>query len=220
MTYLSKAFPDFFKQLSANNSKEWFDANRKVYEAEVKKPFTALVEEMITRIGNEEPDMDTKAGDVIMRINNDIRFSKDKTPYKTHMAANISRFGKKDKAYPGFFFQLSQEGAAVYGGVYMAEPAIIDKIRKEIAKDLKGFAGAYKDKLFKEVYGTLLGEQQKRLPEEYKALSGSEPLIANKQWYYTAKIQAAVVTSPELADQLFAHYRAGRKVNEFLRRAF
>jgi uncharacterized protein (TIGR02453 family) len=105
MSYFNPAFIKFFKDLSQHNTTEWFNEHRKVYEKEVKKPFAEFVDEMIKRINKYEPEINIKASDAIMRINKDIRFSKDKTPYNTYVAANISAYGKKDKSYPGFYFQ-------------------------------------------------------------------------------------------------------------------
>ena len=95
MPYFSPAFGSFFTGLSANNNKEWFDANRKTYEAEVKKPFAAFVEEMILRMSKHEPEIGIKPTDAISRINKDIRFSKDKTPYNTHVSAKYLQVWKE-----------------------------------------------------------------------------------------------------------------------------
>ncbi len=102
MNFFNPTFIKFFKDLSSNNSSEWFNENRKIYENEVKKPFALFVETMIGRIKKHEPETKIEPADAIMWINKDIRFSKDKTPYNTHVAANISMMGKKDKSYPGF----------------------------------------------------------------------------------------------------------------------
>lgn len=220
MNYFNPAFLKFFKELSANNTKEWFDANRKTYEAEVKKPFATFVEEMIKRIGKHEPGMDIKPADAIARINKDIRFSKDKTPYNTHMAANISKYGKKDKAYPGFFFRLAPDNVEIFGGVYMAESPVLEQLRRLIAKNTAGFKSAYTDKKFKAAFNSLLGEQQKRLPEEFKETFAKEPLIANKQFYYTASLKPGLIMSADLPDRLMEYYEAAKPLNEFLRRAF
>ena len=106
MIYITKEFFTFFNGLQKNNTTEWFNDNRKAYEQHVKKPFSLLIDEMIRRISKHEPDVKITASDAIMRINKDIRFSKDKTPYNTHVSANISKYGKKNKAYPGFYLQL------------------------------------------------------------------------------------------------------------------
>src|SRR5688500_10433856 len=143
MSYFNSSFLKFFKELSKNNATEWFNENRKTYENEVKKPFSDFVEEMIKRIQKYEPEVQIKASDAIMRINKDIRFSKDKTPYNTYVAANISAYGKKDKSYPGFYFQLSPTGIHIYGGVYMVENDVLQQIRSYIAGHQKEFKSAY-----------------------------------------------------------------------------
>jgi uncharacterized protein (TIGR02453 family) len=219
MAAFSNNFVKFFKDLSKNNSSEWFNENRKVYETEVKKPFATFVDEMINRIRKHEPLVKIKAGDAIMRINKDIRFSKDKTPYNTHVAANISTFGKKDKSYPGFYFQLSSDGIKVIGGAYVLEPPTLQKVRTYISKNQKEFAAAYSQKDFKDKYGKLQGEQSKRLPPEFVEAAKKEPLVANKQFYYSADIKPALITSDKLADTLMEFYVAGKKMNEFLQKA-
>lgn len=220
MSYFNTSFLKFFKELSKNNTTEWFNENRKTYEKEVKKPFSDFVEEMINRIQKYEPEVQIKPSDAIMRINKDIRFSKDKTPYNTHVAANISAYGKKDKSYPGFYFQLSPEGIMIYGGAYIVENTTLQNIRNHIADNLKGFSTAYNDKVFKANFGKIQGEQNKRIPTEFQAVSEKEPLIANKQFYYSASLKSDIITSDELPDKLMEYYHAGKKVNDFLKLAW
>lgn len=220
MSYFSPAFLKFFTELKQNNSKEWFDENRKTYENEVKKPFATFVNEMIARIQAHDPEVRIKASDAIMRINNDIRFKKDKTLYKTHVAANISRFGKKDKGYPGLFFQLSPSGVGVYGGVYRVDSDTLQNIRSFIAQKPKAFAKAYNHPDFIKTFGTILGEKNKRIPPEFRPLLDKEPLIANKQFYYATSLKPDVITSSSLPDEIMKCYLAGKPVYEFLKAAW
>jgi uncharacterized protein (TIGR02453 family) len=220
MPHFTPAFLNFFKDLAKNNTTEWFNANRKTYEKEVKKPFADFVEDMILRIHEQEPEVRIKPSDAIMRINKDIRFSKDKTPYNTHVAANISQFGKKDKSYPGFYFQLSPEGVAIYGGAYMIENDKLEKIRSHIATHLKEFSALYSDPRFKEKFGAIQGEQNKRIPPAFQDAHAKEPLIANKQFYYSASLKPAIIGSDELPEKLMEYYAAGKKVNDFLKEAW
>jgi uncharacterized protein (TIGR02453 family) len=219
MIYFNSGFIEFFKQLSINNTTQWFNENRKTYEQEVKKPFASFVEEMINRIRKYEPEIKIKPSDAIMRINKDIRFSKGKTPYNTHVAANISVFGKKDKSYPGFYFQLSHDKSMMYGGVYMLDPPTLQKARNYIAQNLEDFSSAYNDENFKEKFGEIQGEKHKRVPEEFQNIAPKEPLIANKQFYYMAEMKPDILTKPELPDKLIEYYLAGKKLNDFLKRA-
>lgn len=219
MAYFSLDFVKFFKELSKNNNKEWFDKNRKTYEKAVKKPFAAFVGEMIERIRHYEPEVKIEPKDAIFRINKDIRFSKDKTPYKTNVSANISEYGRKNKAYPGFYFQLSHDKIMLVGGAYMIETLLLQQIRSYIARNLKDFAAIYNDKNFKEKYGSILGEQHKRLPDEFKSVTDKEPLIANKQFYYSSELKPTLITQDDLPDKLMEYYVAGKKLNDFLRTA-
>ena len=220
MSYFNPTFLQFFKELSKSNNTTWFNENREIYENEVKKPFSNLVEEMIKRIQQHEPDVRIKAVDAIMRINKDIRFSKDKTPYNTHVSANISVYGKKNKSYPGFYFKLSPEEIIIYGGAYIPKNKILQNIRNYIFDNLEDFSTAYNDNLFKEKFGSIQGEQNKRIPTEFQTISEKEPLIANKQFYYAASLQSDIITSDKLPDTLMEYYLAGKKVNDFLKLAW
>ncbi len=219
MSYFNPSYLQFFMDLAANNNSVWFNEHRKTYEKEVKVPFTKFVELMINRIREHEPEINIKTGEAIMRINNDIRFSKDKTPYKLHMCANISRFGKKNLGYPGFFFQLSPENITLYGGVYMVESPVLLKIRQYIAGNLNAVREACSHPEFKSKFGAIQGEQNKRLAPEFQSLVTQEPLMANKQFYYGATLPPENILSPELPDMLMAYYHAGQPVNKFFQEA-
>lgn len=219
MGYFKPSFSKFLKELAKTNTTEWFNENRKTYESEVKKPFAALVEELIHRIQKHEPEVKIKSADAIMRINKDIRFSKDKTPYNTHVSAIISVTGKKDKSYPGLYFQLSPEGIEIYGGAYVIETPTLQTMRTYIDSHLKDFSAAYNHKEFKAKFGTLHGEQHKRIPPEFQSAFEKEPLMANKQFYFKATLKPGMITSEDLPDVIMAYYLAGKPVNDFLKKA-
>src|SRR5690606_5315255 len=125
-----------------------------------------------------------------------------------------------DKSYPGFYFQLSPEGIMIYGGAYMIENTTLQNIRNYIADNLKGFSTAYNDKAFKEKFGKIQGEQNKRIPTELQTVADKEPLIANKQFYYSTSLKSDIITSDKLPDKLMEYYFAGKKVNDFLKLAW
>ena len=110
MTYFTKEFNSFFADLAKNNKTEWFHANKKRYEEFVKVPFEEFVAEMISRMQKEDPEINILPKEAIFRINRDLRFSKDKKPYKEWVSAVISKFGKKDKSYPGIYFHIGTKG--------------------------------------------------------------------------------------------------------------
>ena len=213
-------FFQFFKQLEKNNSKEWFDAHRKDYERNVKEPFHDFVSKMIEGIRVFEPDLQMSAKDAIFRINRDIRFSTDKSPYKTHMGAHITRFGKSEVGRPGFYFEIDARGGACGGGCYQPDKDSISLIRDLIMHENKDLHKILKTKTFKDHFGDLQGEKNKILPAEYKEAAKSEPLLFNKQFFYWATLDKQLFTSPNAVKELIAYYKAARPMQEYLSRAF
>ena len=219
MAWFTSDFNQFFKDLAKNNNKEWFDANRKRYEAGVKKPFEAFVTEAIKRIGKHDKSVSIEAKEAIFRINKDIRFSKDKTPYKLEASAIISPAGRKDHNTPGIYFAFGPENVKFYGGCYSPEKEQILAIREAIMKDGKGFRKVIDAKAFTTLFGTVQGEANKVLPPEFKAAAVKEPLIANKQFYVGAEKPAKLVTDPKLMDALMDHWLAMCPFNVWLAKA-
>ena len=216
MAWFTADFNTFFKDLAKNNNKDWFDANRKRYEASVKEPFAAFVGEAIKRIGKHDKAIKLEPKEAIFRINKDIRFSKDKTPYKLETSAIISPAGRKDHSVPGIYFAFGPEAVKFYGGCYQPEKDQLIRIREAIVRDGKGFRKAIEGKPFKTLFGTVQGEVNKVLPPEFKAAATKEPLIANKQFYAGAEKPAKLVTDPKLMDHLMDHYLAMCPLNVWL----
>lgn len=217
MAWFTTDFNAFFKDLAKNNNKEWFDANRKRYEAIVKQPFEAFVSEAIKRIAKHDKAVRISPKEAIFRINKDIRFSKDKTPYKLEASAIISPAGRKDHATPGIYFAFGPESLKFYGGAYQPEKDQLQRIRTAILRDGKGFRKAIEGKNFKTLFPDgVQGEANKVLPPEFKAAAAKEPLIANKQFYVGAELPAKQVTDPKLMDVLMDHYLAMCPFNAWL----
>jgi uncharacterized protein (TIGR02453 family) len=219
MAHLDEGFLAFLRELSENNRSDWFDENRKRYERDVKRPFAALVGEMIERIAAEEPAVRIAPGEAIFRINRDTRFSKDKSPYNAHVAANISPFGRKSKEYPGFYFQFTPEKAMIVGGAYAPGPESLLRIRNKIAERPEELERAGSAQEFVRLFGQIEGERAKRLPPELARAAESNPLVANKQFYFMAELPGKFALREDLVDVLMDYYRAGRPVNEFLQEA-
>lgn len=217
---ISKEFFTFFTGLKKNNSKEWFDAHRSEYERFVKEPFRELVQALIEKVRTVDPLIQMQAKDAIFRINRDIRFSKDKAPYKTNMGAVISRRGRQALGYPGFYFELRSDGGAVGGGAYMPDKESLASIRDLIMHEGTELQKLLKAKAFRERFGELKGEKNKVLPAEFKQAALKEPLIANKQFYYWAELSKKDVANGDIVGLLFEHYKAAKPIDDFLSRAF
>ena len=101
MQYFTQDYLDFFTELHQNDHKEWFHSQKKRYEISVKAPFERFIGDLIDRTQEHDPALQITAKECILRINRDIRFSKDKTPYNLHRRAFVSQGGRKDKSIPG-----------------------------------------------------------------------------------------------------------------------
>lgn len=219
MAWFTPDFNKFFKDLARNNRKEWFDDNRERYETSVKKPFENFVAEAIARIAKHDKTAAITAKDAIFRINKDIRFSKDKTPYKLEASAIISPAGRKDHSVPGIYFAFGPEAVKFYGGCYQPEKEQLLAIRQAIMKDGKGFRKAISGKPFMTLFKHVQGEANKVLPPEFKAHAAKEPLIANKQFYVGAELPAKLVSDSELMETLMDHWLAMCPFNQWLAKA-
>ena len=118
MKYFDRDFINFFSELEKNNNKEWFDGNRKRYEKSVKEPFKLFVDGLVVQLQELYPDVDLTGKASVMRINRDIRFSADKTPYKIHMSAMILPYGRKEEMMPGMYVQANHVDVRVYSGAH------------------------------------------------------------------------------------------------------
>jgi uncharacterized protein (TIGR02453 family) len=162
----------FLKDLKKNNNKPWFDANRKRYE-EAKKDFENFIQQVIDALGKKDKTIaGIKAKDCLFRINRDIRFSKDKSPYKTNFGASINKGGKKAFSTAGYYFHLEPGQCFVGGGMYQPEPDVLKKVRQEIDYNFKAFNKIIGAKKFKALYGDLDKSAEftlSRVPKGYES---------------------------------------------------
>ena len=152
MQYFTNKFFKFFDELQKNNNKEWFEKNRAVYETEVKQPFRKLVEDLTENLAKDYPETNRNASKAIFRINRDIRFSKDKSPYKLNVGASFNKTGTKDFETPGFYVGIGADEIGVGGGKYFCSKEDVAKIRQEIYYNHDKFKKILTAKSFKEKY--------------------------------------------------------------------
>lgn len=216
MVYFSNDYLDFFKELAANNHKDWFDANRKRYETVVRDPFKQFISELINVMAKNDPDLNLEPKDAIFRINRDIRFSKDKTPYKLNNSAIISKKGRKDKNYPGIYLEFGPERLAFYGGFYMPDSKLTQKIRTYFSSHAKEFKSLLSDPGFTSSFGEIQGEKSKRIPKEFHKAAISQPLLWNKQWYYYKHESPEIICGDHLMEVILELEAKSRPMKEFL----
>lgn len=214
---LQENFRTFLKELAQNNQREWFHANKKRYEQEMKNPFKGLVQALITKMQTSfAPDIQILPKDAIFRINRDIRFSKDKTPYKTHASAIISKMGRKGKDYPGYYLHIDIGSLMMGGGAYFLDKTALQKVRQHIQLHPQEFRAIIEDKNFVEKYGEIKGDKNKRLPKEFKEAVKNEPLLANKQFYFMAELPPTEIHRADFVDFALDYYQTGKPLNDFL----
>lgn len=219
MNPITKEFNKFFIELAANNHKDWFDENRKRYENYIKKPFEEFVGLLIDELQKLDKNLNPKPKDCIFRINRDIRFSKDKTPYKMNRSAAINKGGRKDMSPSGIYVHLGPEHIRVYRGLFMIKTPEINKVRAYMKENMSLLKKCYSDKKFKQCFNEVRGEESKRVPKEFKEAAEKEPLILKKQWYYFKEMSPDLVTDPALISKIMDCYKAGNPMSNYLTKA-
>lgn len=218
--YFSTEFVDFFKGLAANNSKEYFDDNRSTYHKYVKDPWYNFIEQTVERLSKTEPEIaHLQTKDAVFRINRDIRFSKDKTPYKLHLSAILSPEGRKNMRLPGMYLQLGIGESWMGGGMYAPDKNDIQAIRTALFNHPKKFNEIVIEKSFVKHFGEVKGEKNKIIPKEFKAAAATNPYLFNKQWYYMKEFEDGekLILSSDLLDQVEDHFISGKPFNDFFK---
>ena len=214
--YFTEAYLHFFMDLAANNHKDWFDQNRSSYQTEVKAAMEVFVGDLIATLKKDADLGDLKASDCIFRINKDIRFSKDKTPYKLQMSALIVKGGRKQMYDPGLYIELGPEFLNIYSGFYMPEKDQLLKIREKIAANPASFEKIINAKAFKASFGEVRGEKSKILPKELKEVAKLHELIYNKQFYLVHQVDAEKILDSDLLSYVVNHFKSAAEFNRFL----
>ena len=221
MSYFTKEFVSFFKELAKNNNKEWFHAHKKEYEEYVKKPFYTFIQDLINAMKEGDPEMELEVKNAVFRINRDIRFSKDKSPYKNFVAAAVSRGGRKDMQYPGIYVHLEPGNFMIAGGCFMPDKNNLQKLRQYIVDHQSEIEVALADKKFIKTFGGLAeGERNKILPAPFKEHGKEIPLLYNKQYYFfTTEKDESIFQHKNLVKHVMKHYEAGKVWSEVIKKA-
>jgi uncharacterized protein (TIGR02453 family) len=211
----------FLKQLSKNNNKPWFDEHRADYEG-ARADFAAFIQKVIDQHGKKDPGIrNLVAKDCMFRINRDVRFSKNKAPYKTNMGASINKSGKKAEHSAGYYFHLEPGASFVGGGIWMPPADTLKKIRQEIDYNLKEFTGIIKARAFKSVYGELDSSPEfklSRVPRGYDPENPAAEFLKYKSYLATMPLSDADLGSKTLLAKVGKAFEALQPLIEFLNR--
>src|SRR5213595_637315 len=153
------AFPDqglqFLHSLKRNNNRDWFHSHKSIYEQYVKQPMTELIAALAQEFQKFAPEMLASPKVSAYRIYRDTRFSKDKSPYKAHVAAVFPRSGLGKHEGAGFYLHISPEELLVGGGLYMPLPEELNAVREKIAGDAASFAKIVGNRQFRTLFGSV-----------------------------------------------------------------
>lgn len=216
MSWFTADATAFFAELAENNNKEWFEANKKRYEASVKNPMEAFAAEMIPRMQMLNPSITVGPKQAVFRIYRDTRFSKDKAPYKENAGMVIAPGGRHEPGAAGLYFHFDAGRFAIASGLYFVDPAQLTKVRRHIMENTAELHRLLAEPEFVKYFKELVGDKNKVMPPEFKEAAKEEPLIANKQFFYWAEYPVSELLREDLPDFVMAHMLACQDLNLFL----
>jgi uncharacterized protein (TIGR02453 family) len=213
-----KEMTTFFRSLKRNNRREWFQPRKHVFEQHIKEPMIELVTALNRDFAKFAPEYVTDPKKAVFRIYRDTRFSADKTPYKTHIAASFARRGGERLAAGGFYFSVSHDQIEVAGGIYHPEPETMLVVRNHIAEHHQDLRRLLADRKVRRLLGDLQGDALTRAPKGFDPAHPAINLIKMKDWILDTTLDPSLGTSPRLYKELADRFRAMTPLIEFLNR--
>ena len=222
---MAKGFPgfpaemvQFFRSLKRNNRREWFQPRKHLYEQHVKEPMQELVNLLNAELVKFAPDYVTDPKKAVFRIYRDTRFSADKTPYKTHVAASFWRRGSDHTGAGGFYFSVSDEQIEVAGGIWHPAPATMLRVRTHIADTHPELKRLLASKKTRKLVGGLQGAELTRAPKGFDPAHPAIELIKMKDWVMDVSLDPKLATTPNLQNENADRFRAMAPVIAYLNR--
>ncbi len=205
----------FLQELAENNNRDWFNDNRKWYE-ESRDKIIFLTDVLINEIAKFDPEVaGTNAKDCVFRIFRDVRFSKNKDPYKTNFGSFISKGGRKS-IYPGYYIHIEPNQSFLGGGVYMPEAETLRSIRNYMAENATEFLEIINDPEFRatfpEMYDHKLKTAPKGFPKDHKFIE----LLKYKSFVFSTRIENKKITDENFIFYTVQIFNQLRHANVFL----
>jgi uncharacterized protein (TIGR02453 family) len=209
----------FLQKLAKNNNKVWFDAHREEYQ-QAKKDFEDFTEALISQMKNFDPSLhDVHAKDCVFRIFKDVRFAKDKVPYKANFAAAISKNGRKFSG-AGYYIHIEPNGKSMLGGgMYMPEAPQLKALRQEIDYNFKEFKGLLGAAAFKKHFKGVEGEKLKKPPQGFDAENPAIEYLKMKSLIVMKPLDDATLSEKAFLKNCVAAFSAMKPFMDFLNRA-
>jgi uncharacterized protein (TIGR02453 family) len=206
----------FLRNLTRHNDREWFTPRKAVFEAELKEPMLAIIRKVTDAMAGFAPGFVRPAEKCLFRIYRDTRFSADKKPYKTHVAAWWAHQGLEKTSGAGFYFHISAKEVVIAAGAYMPEKDQLAAIRHWLVDHHAEFRKLLRKpavrKAFSEFEGNALTRPPKGFPKEHPALD----LIQCRQWGLSATLPAAAALDSGFAATLTRYFKLAAPVVDAL----
>lgn len=216
---LQKSTIQFLKQLEKNNNREWFNKNKHLYEA-ARADYDGFVDALIQAISKFDSSVKgLKAKDCTFRIYRDVRFSKNKAPYKDHFGAYLAEGGRKSMK-PGYYIHLQPGKSFLAGGAYQPESAVLNAIRQEIDYNLKEFQGILKSKAFSRYFKKLEGETVKTTPKGYDKDHVAIAYLKHKDFLAMHALKDDQIMAKNAVSYVTKGFQVMKPFNDFLARAY
>ena len=206
----------FLRALKRNNRREWFNAHRDDYEAYVRQPMTAIVERLADDFRTFAPELVASPKVSMYRIYRDTRFSDNKTPYKTHVAAVFPTRGLLKHEGAGLYFHVSPDQVWIGGGMYSPQPAQLYAVRGHIAANTRKLRAILESPGFRRHVGQLEGEKLKRVPRGFPNDHQAAEYLKHRYFIAGAEFPATLAASPKLYGTLLAVFRRVIPLSRFL----
>ncbi|MFY0482189.1 DUF2461 domain-containing protein [Flavobacterium sp. PLA-1-15] len=218
---LSNESLQFLEDLKANNNRDWFLDNKKRYEL-FKKDYHQLVSDFLDAMKPLDPSLELlEVKNCTFRINRDIRFSKDKSPYKAHLGIWMSA-GAKGANRSGYYVHIEKGGSFIAGGFYSPEADELKKVRKEIAFFYDDLEEIVNDKNFKKEFGSLDRTESnslKNAPKDYEKDHPAIEFLKLKSYTASQKFDIKEVTQKDFVAKMSKKLIALKPLNDFINRA-
>jgi len=212
---------NFFDELKENNHKDWFHANRKTYDL-LREQYLNNADILLKEMCKHDVSLSyLQPKDIIFRINRDIRFSKDKSPYKTHLAYGLNPHGKK-MAFAGYYLHLEKDNCFIGGGMYMPDSASLKKVRNEINFFVNDFKEILEEKKFKKTFGGLDTDENvvlKTTPKGYDTDNPAIEYLKFKSFTAIKKFDNSLLTDKKALEKTIEIFVTLKPLIDFLNRA-
>jgi uncharacterized protein (TIGR02453 family) len=206
----------FLRGLKRNNDREWFGARKDVYERELKAPLLALIGEINEAMVGFAPQHVRPPQKIMMRIYRDIRFSKNKQPYKTHISGWWAREGLQKTSGAGFYFHVGPTEFLVAAGVYMPEREQLLAIRRHLSAHHAEFRSLMKAKKLRSLMEVNDEVRMTRPPKGFAADDPAVDLLMCKQWGVSTTLPVERALLPTVGKDIVERFKAAAGMVEFL----